>query len=304
MRILLSGSSGSIGSTLLPALKARGHVVWPLVRRPTAPGEEAVQWIPDTGALDASALARLGGVEAVVHLAGEPLVGLARWDERKLRAIRSSRVEATAALVRTLLALRQPPTTLLSASAVGYYGSRGDEVLTESSPAGTDLLARLCVDWEGATAPAANAGTRVVLLRSGIAMTPGSGALSKMLPPFRMGLGGPLGSGKQWLAWISLPDLVSAVLFCLDHTSLSGPMNLCGPTPATNAEFSLALGKVLRRPAVLPAPAIALRLLMGEAADLTLLASQRASPERLQRAGFVFQHPTAEEALRAVLGAP
>ena len=295
-RIAVTGASGFVGSALVPALRAAGHEVVPLVRGGTAAGPAAA-WDPATAAVDARAL---GDVGAVVHLAGENIAA-GRWTAARKRAIADSRGPVTERLCRTLAALPVPPRVLVSASATGIYGDRGDELLDEASAPGTGFLADVAAAWERATQPAADAGIRVVNLRLGMVLARDGGALRRMLPPFRLGLGGPLGPGTQWLPWITRHDLVRAIEFVLGEPSLHGPVLACSPQPVTNATFTRELGRALHRPAVLRVPRFALRLLFGEMADALLLASQRAAPVALPRAGFAFDHPDLATALRAVL---
>ena len=259
--------------------------------RPDAPDD--IAWDPMRGVL---APHDLEGAEAVIHLAGEPLAH--RWTNARKRAIRESRVRGTELIARTIAALDRKPRVLLSGSAVGYYGNRGDEVLDEESASGTDFLARVAREWEAATVPAADAGVRVVLLRTGIVLNPKGGALARLLPPFRLGVGGPIGSGRQWMSWISLDDHLRAMEHALSHAELNGPANLVAPHPVTNAEFATTLGRVLARPAIVPVPSFALELVYGEMARATILAGQHALPKALLRAGFEFAHPTLEQALR------
>lgn len=295
--VLLSGASGLLGSALAAALQREGRRTLRLVRRVAAGGDE-VEWNP--GALHAVKDAgRLEGVSAAIHLSGAN-VAARRWDAAFRREMVSSRVASTEALARTLAGLRTPPRVLLAASAIGIYGDRSDEVLTEASPVGSGFFAELCHMWEEAAEPAAKAGIRVVHLRLGVVLARG-GALARMAPIFRLGLGGKLGSGRQWMSWISLEDAVAAALFTLEHENLAGPFNVTSPNPATNAEFTRALAKVVHRPAVFPAPAFALRLAFGQMADEALLASARVLPARLQHAGFGFCHPELSGALAAAL---
>ena len=285
-----------LGTALHQALIASGRATLQLVRRNPV-GEGQLQWNP-TASSAISNSARLAGLDAAIHLGGANLAGH-RWTAAWKREIRLSRVDSTRALARALVALPQPPHTLLVASAVGIYGDRGDELLDENSQVGKGFLADVCQEWEAATEPARQAGIRVVHLRFGVVLHPATGALAKMLPLFPLGLGGRLGSGPQWMSWITLVDAVSAILFALDTASLDGPVNLAAPQPVTNTEFTRALSRAVHRPAILPAPAFALRLALGQMADEALLASARAAPFRLLSAGFQFAHPTIDSALAA-----
>jgi hypothetical protein len=294
MKIAITGSRGLLGSALVPALSKAGHDVVRLVRGAPAGGE--VAWSTAAGVDPA----RLAGVDAVVHLAGESIA--TRWTAARKRRIRDSRVQGTRALAESLAAARPRPGTLVCASAIGYYGSRGDERLTEDSPAGRGFLADVCREWEAAAEPAARAGVRVVHLRFGVILSPAGGALARMLPPFRLGLGGVVGSGRQTMSWIAIDDAAGAVQHALAHEPMRGPANAVSPSPVTNAEFTRALGRVLRRPAIFPLPAFAARLLFGEMADELLLSSARVEPARLAAAGYAFRHPDLEGALRHLLG--
>jgi uncharacterized protein (TIGR01777 family) len=298
MRILISAASGLIGSAVSAALQADGHAVVRLVRRPPVAGGE-VRWDPAAGVLDPTAVE---GSDAVVHLSGEPILG--RWTAAKKAAIRASRVDSTALLSGVLAGLRHPPATLIAASAVGYYGDRGDELLTEESTPGRDWLAQVTSEWEAAAEPAARRGIRVVHLRTGLVLAPPpkGGALASMLLPFQLGLGGPVASGRQYWSWIAIDDAVGAVRHLLASPQVRGPVNVTAPAPVTSREFARTLGRVLRRPAVLPVPAFALRLLFGEAADATLLTGSRVVPAKLQASGYAFLYPYLEAALRHVLG--
>jgi uncharacterized protein (TIGR01777 family) len=299
MRVAVTGSSGLIGSALCRALSARGHTVRRVVRRTAQTGE--IRWDPATGTIEAGAFTV---IDAVVHLAGAG-IGDRRWTPARKEELVSSRVQGTALLARTIAAVEPAPSVLVSASAVGIYGDRGDEVLTESSALGSDFLADLCQQWEAGTGPAAEAGVRVVHLRSGIVLSPHGGVLGRQLPLFRMGLGGRLGNGRQWTSWISIDDEVRAILFALERETLAGPVNATAPAPVTNAEYSAALGRALHRPAVLAVPPVALRAVLGsQLVDEALLASQRVEPAALSAAGFTFDHPEVGEALRALLRAP
>jgi uncharacterized protein (TIGR01777 family) len=298
LRIAVTGSTGLIGSALVRRLQADGHQVTRVVRSRPAAGSSDVLWNPDSGEFDA---ARLDGYPAVIHLAGEPVSE--RWTAEHKAAIRNSRVAGTRLLAEGIAALPNPPGTLLSASAVGYYGNRGDEQLDEASGSGNDFLSGVAREWEAATEPAARVGIRVVIARFGIALSPKGGALARLLPPFKMGGGGKLGSGKQYVSWIALSDLVEAIVFLLHHPAISGPVNLTAPEPVTNAAMSETLGHVLGRPSKVTVPAFALRMMFGEMADGALLASQRVLPKRLLEAGFQFRYPRLEAALRAELAA-
>ncbi len=296
-RILVTGSSGLIGSALVPALETDGHDVLRLGRRPPRNDAE-VAWRPTDGEIDAKGLE---GIDAVVHLAGEN-IGRGRWTEAKKARIRDSRVQGTRLLAETLAALDAPPKTLVSASAIGYYGDRGDHVLTEESPPGDNFLAQVCQDWEAATAPAAEADIRVVNLRIGIVLSPDGGVLGRMLTPFRLGLGGHIGRGRQYMSWIALDDLIGVIRAALSDEALAGPVNAVSPNPVTNHAFAKALGRVLHRPAILHVPAFVLRLTLGQMADELLLASARVVPSRLAERDFAFQYPELEAALRHLLG--
>jgi uncharacterized protein (TIGR01777 family) len=297
-RYVLSGASGMLGSALRAALVNRGDEVIQLVRRASAK-EGEVPWDPGA-ASPVSCPEMLEGATAAIHLSGAN-VAARRWTPEFLREVTASRVDSTRALSAMLAGMPKRPQSLLVASAVGIYGSRGDEVLDESSRAGEGFLAGLCQKWEAAARPAVESGMRVVHLRIGVVLDRRDGALAKMLPLFRMGLGGRMGSGKQWMSWISLADLVRAVLFALDTPSITGPVNLTSPEPVRNAEFTRALGRALRRPAVMAAPAFALRIAMGKMADEALLSSTRAVPAKLLGAGFRFAQPGIEAGVREAL---
>ena len=291
--VAITGASGMIGRALLARLRSNGRRVRPLVRSVRVDHPEDIVWDPMRGVLNPR---DLEGAEAVVNLAGEPLAQ--RWTGARREAIRESRVRGTELLARTIAALERKPSVLLSGSAVGYYGDRGDDAVEEESASGTDFLAVVARDWEDATAAASDAGVRVVLLRTGIVLSPHGGALERLLPPFRLGVGGPIGTGRQWMSWIALDDHLRAMEHALATTGLHGPVNLVSPNPVTNAEFAATLGRVLGRPALIPVPSFALELLYGEMARATILAGQRVLPKALLRSGFTFAHPTLEEALR------
>jgi uncharacterized protein (TIGR01777 family) len=297
MRVLVSGSSGLVGSALRERLAAAGHTVERLRRGvgPSRPGW--VTWDPSVNMFDPVAAE---GADAVVNLAGASIAD-GRWSEKRKRVLRSSRVDATRHLVGELGKLKAPPKVFVSASAIGYYGNRGDEVLTEKSDPAEDFLGRLSQEWEAEAQGAAKFGARVVILRIGVVLAAQGGALAKMLPPFKLGAGGPIGSGRQWMSWIALPDLVAVIERALADQALAGPVNAVAPGPVSNRDFSRALGRVLHRPAIAPLPGFVARTLFGEMADALLLSSTRVLPERLQAAGFPFQHPEVEGALRAIL---
>ncbi len=298
MQILVTGSTGLVGSTLIPALTAEGHRVSCLVRLKSKLGIRDTYWDPTAGELYSSPLE---GLDAVIHLAGENIAG-GRWTAARKARIRDSRIQGTRLLSGSLAQLARPPKVFVSASAVGYYGDRADEVLTEQSSPGSNFLAGVCREWESATEPAAQHSIRVVILRLGVVLTLTGGALAKMLTPFRMGVGGIIGSGKQYMSWIAIDDLVRIIIHTLKTDSLNGPINAVAPNPVTNAEFTKTLGRVLRRPTVLPMPAFAARLALGEMADELLLASARVVPSKLLASGFVFRHPDLESALTDLLG--
>ena len=296
MRVAVTGSTGLIGTPLTAALRQRGDEVVPLVRRLPAPNERAIAWDPERGTIDRD---RLEGMDAVIHLAGENVFG--RWSAEKKRRIRDSRVNGTRLIVDALAGLRQRPATLLASSAIGYYGDRGDEPVTEESAPGDDFLAQVSRDWEAATTPAVRAGIRVVNLRTGVVLTPSGGALGKMLPPFRIGLGGHVGSGDQYVSWIELGDIIKAILYLLDNRHVVGPVNLTAPTPVTNRELARTLGKVLGRPAVVSVPSFALRMAFGTEGAEMLQSGQRVLPARLLASGFAFAFTEVEAALRELL---
>jgi uncharacterized protein len=298
--VLLSGASGFIGSHLERSLNADGHRVVHLARvsaqsNPSA-SQDAVTWDPERGTIDRQALEQVAP-DAVVNLAGEPIAQ--RWSDAKRRQIRDSRVNGTRALSRALAELGNRPRVLVSGSAVGYYGAhRGDEMLTEDSPPGDDFLAGTARAWEDATRPAADGGIRVAISRTGLVVGTDGGVLAKMLTPFRIGVGGRMGRGRQWMSWIALDDMVRALRFLIDTATARGAFNLVAPEPVTNSQFTKALAEALHRPAFLPVPSFALELAFGTMAGDTILASQRAIPKRLAGAGFEFRYPRLQDALR------
>jgi uncharacterized protein (TIGR01777 family) len=294
MKILVSGATGLIGSAFVKIANAAGHSTTALTRK-KAPG--AIPWDPAVGTLDAAAIE---GFDAVVHLAGENIAA-GRWTTAQKKRILDSRVQGTRLLSNSLAQLQRRPSVMVSASAVGFYGDCGDRLLREDSPPGNDFLANVCREWEQATEAASKAGIRVVHLRSGVVLAKEGGALAKMLPPFKMGVGGKIGSGRQYMSWIDLEDEAGVILHCISRDSMRGPVNSVGPSPVTNLEFTRTLGRVLSRPTVLPLPAFAARLLLGELADGLLLASQRVEPAKLTAEGFVFRHRNLEETLRRIL---
>ena len=298
MRILVSGSSGLIGSALTGALAGGSHTVVRLVRDAAPQGGTSVSWNPERQTIDR---AGLEGFDAVVHLAGEPILGC--WTAAKKRRIKDSRVLGTRILTEALAKLERRPSVIVCASAAGYYGDRGDEVLTEESSAGRGFLADVCQAWDSAVDPARRAGIRVVSVRTGLVLARAGGLLRALLLPFQLGLGGPIGRGRSYWSWIALDDLVAIYRFAIAREVLSGAVNAAAPHPVTNAEFARTLGDVLRRPAVLPVPPVALRLIFGrEAAQDAMLSGARVVPARLLEAGFKFQYPELEPALRHVLG--
>ena len=297
LRIAVTGASGLVGRQLVPFLRAGGHDVVRLVRRrPEAPDE--IAWDPANGQIDASALE---GLDAVIHLAGVSIAG-GRWTGKRKAAILNSRVQGTRLLAETLARLDAPPSVLVSASGVGFYGDGGDAVLTEESPRGDGFLAGVVEDWEAATAPARDAGIRVVHPRFGVVLSGAGGLLAQLALVFRLGLGTPLGNGEQWMSWIALDDLLGVLLHAIVDDRLSGPVNAVAPVPVRNREFTVRLAEVVNRPVLLRAPAPLLRLAAGELADELLLVSQRARPERLEATGFRFAYPVLLDALRHELG--
>ena len=296
MRVAVTGSSGLVGSALVPSLTTSGHHVTRLVRRP--PSGNDVPWDPAEGVRD---LSRLEGVDAVVHLAGENIAA-GRWTSHRKEEIRRSRVEGTRRLCESLARLSRLPKVLVTASAIGFYGDRGDEILTEDSAPGKDFLAQVCQEWEAATDAASRAGIRVVQLRFGMILSSTGGALKRMLLPFKLGAGGRIGSGEQYVSWIAIDDAIGVIHHSLTMESLHGPVNTVTPSPVKNAEFTRVLARVLMRPAVFSMRAFAARVAFGEMADALLLASQRVMPSRLKESGYRFRFPDLEAALRHLLG--
>jgi uncharacterized protein (TIGR01777 family) len=303
MRILISGSTGLVGTALVEKLSREGHTVARLVRRGTSVAESAagahtqrVAWDPVAGEFDA---AGAEGADALVHLAGASIAG-GRWNAARKQLLRTSRIDATRHLVGALAKLQRPPRSILSASAIGFYGNRGDETLSEASAPGNDFLAAACREWEAEAARAVEFGARVVNLRFGIILARRGGALPQMVMPIKLGVGGRLGNGRQWMSWVTLAETVRIVEFALANAGLAGPVNVAAPNPARNSEFTKVLAKTLHRPALFPAPAFALRLALGEMADALLLSSQKVVPSRLVDSGYSFAQPNLAEALADV----
>ena len=295
MRIAVTGSTGLVGSALVPYLQGRGHTVSRVLRTAPAAGSGDIRWDPARGMLEAD---DLEGFDAIIHLAGEPVSE--RWTTSNKQKIRDSRVQGTALLAERIASLTKKPSVLLSGSAIGIYGNRGDEWLDESSsPSNDDFLARVAQEWEAAAQPAVRAGVRVVHPRLGIVLHPSGGALERLLTVFRLGAGGKVGSGDQWLSWIARDDTVAALLFLLKDDDIRGPVNVVAPNPETNAQFGKTLGHVIGRPSIASVPAMAVRLMLGaEMANATVLSSQRVRPRALDQFGFRFRYPHLEEALR------
>ncbi|MBN1569720.1 MAG: TIGR01777 family oxidoreductase [Acidobacteria bacterium] len=299
MNILITGASGLIGSTLSSYLIENNHRVLRMVRKARSSAGE-VRWDPSSGILDMEALE---GLDAVVHLAGENIAS-GRWSAEKKRRIRDSRIQGTRILAQSLARLFDPPKVLVSASATGYYGDRGDEILDEESAAGTGFLASLCSEWEAATEPAVIRGIRVVTPRFGMVLSVSGGAMAMMLPVFRLGIGGRIGNGRQYMSWIAIDDLVGIIDHAIRNESLSGPINAVAPSPVTNREFTAILGHVLSKPAFFVLPAFAARIAFGKMAEEVLLASARVLPTQLKETGYKYKFPDLEEALRHVLQPP
>lgn len=303
MRIIVAGGTGFLGQALVSAVNARGHDVLILTRGPAGPPDNRVTrltWNPD-GSAGAWASA-VDHADAVINLAGAS-IGDHRWSPAEKRKILDSRVNATRSLASAIARASTPPPLLISQSAIGYYGSRGDEAITEDTTPGSDFLAGVCVRWEDEAMRAASPRTRVVCVRTGLVLAATGGPLPQMLPPFKFGVGGPLGSGRQYWSWIHLDDWVALMLWIIDTSSVVGAVNATAPNPVTNGEFARALGRALHRPALMPAPPFALRLLLGEMADALLLWGQRVVPEKAMRLGFTFKYARVDEALRAIFSA-
>jgi uncharacterized protein (TIGR01777 family) len=299
MKVLITGSTGLIGSSMIPFLSTGGHSITCLKRGKSKIGENDLYWNPEKGEIDTS---KLEGFDAVVHLSGENVAG--RWTDEKKAEIEESRIKSTRLLSNSLSKLRKKPAVLVCASAIGFYGNRDDEILTEDSQAGKGFLAEVSKKWEAATSVARKAGIRVVNLRLGVVLSPRGGGLEKMLFPFRIGLGGKVGSGRQWMSWISIHDVIGATYHAISDDSLEGPVNAVSPNPVTNLEFTRTLGNVLNRPTFFSIPSLLLKALFGEMADETLLSSTRVMPAKLLWAGYEFQFPDLDASLRNLLGKP
>ena len=299
MKILISGASGLVGKHLIPTLKAKGHAVYKLVRK-TPKSFDEIEWDSEKGFGEVEQ-AKLENFDAVVHLAGDN-VASENWSDAKKRKIRDSRVVGTRILVDALKQLKNPPKIFVSASAIGFYGDRKDEVLTEDSTPGEGFLPDVCIAWENEIEKAAQFAERVAFLRSGVVLAKDGGALEKMLTPFKFGVGGTVGSGKQWMSWIALDDLIEIFHFALENENSRGAVNAVAPNPATNAEFTETLGKVLHRPTILPIPEFAIKLLFGEMGETLLLQGARVLPKKLEDAGFKFRFTNLEKAMKDVLG--
>lgn len=303
MRILVSGSTGFLGSALIETLVGQRHEIARLVRPATkretgsGAGTQSIAWDPVAGQFDS---AGAEGADALVHLAGASIAD-GRWNAARKKLLGTSRIDATRHLFAALAKLQRPPRVVVAAAAIGYYGNRGEETLTEASAPGRDFLAGLCEKWEAETARASEFGARAVRLRFGIILAAHGGALPRMVTPFKLGAGGRLGDGRQWMSWVALSDVVSTIQYCLTNEGMTGPVNVVAPNPAQNREFTRVLAKTLHRPAIFPAPAFALRLALGEMADSLLLVSQKVVPSRLVDSGYRFQQPDLAEALAAAL---
>lgn len=296
MNVLVSGATGLIGSALRSELESEGHSVIVLSRsKPSS--EDTIRWDPSRGQIDAS---RLEGIDAIVHLAGESIIG--RWTEEKKQKILASRVRGTRLLAETIAGLSEKPRAMVCASGINYYGDRGNELLREESEPGDAFLSEVVKEWEAAADPAREAGIRVANLRFGVVLSPEGGALGTTLPIFKLGGGGKVGSGNQWWSWVALDDVVGTLVHALENDSVEGPVNVVAPNPLTNAEYTKVLGDVLNRPTLLPVPAPAIRAVLGQVADELLLASMRVEPAKLKETGYEFRYPELEGALRHLLG--
>ena len=298
-KVVISGSSGLLGTALSSYLIKKGFTLLRLVRRPEA-AENEIFWNPLTGEIDSQ---KLEGTDAAINFSGRN-IGLGRWTKKRKKEIFESRVNSTRLLAETLSKLKDPPHSFISASAIGYYGDSGAEFMNEGAEPGTGFLPDLCVHWEEATKPAMKAGLRVVQMRSGVVLTADGGALAQMLPPFKMGVGGKLGNGKQYFSWIDIDDYVRAVYHLMTSDSIQSPVNVASPEPVTNSEFTAVLARVLRRPAFIPIPGFVLKLLFGQVAEEILLSSSRVIPQILLGSGFEFKYPDLENALRKCLNKP
>lgn len=298
MKIIVSGASGLVGTHLIPTLKAKGHEVYKLVRK-TPKNADEIQWDSTRGIIE-SELAKIENFDAVIHLAGDN-VGDGSWTEEKKRSIRESRTVGTRVLVESLKKLQNPPKTFIGASAIGFYGNRGDETVTEASAKGEGFFPEVCAEWEAEANKAADFGARVVTPRIGVVLAKDGGALAKMLTPFKLGAGGVVGGGKQWMSWIALDDLIRIFHFALENENVSGAINAAAPNPATNEEFTKTLGGVLNRPTIIPIPEFAVKLLFGEMGETLLLEGARVLPEKTQNLGFKFDFVKLEDALKHAL---
>ncbi|HMQ02978.1 MAG TPA: TIGR01777 family oxidoreductase [Pyrinomonadaceae bacterium] len=298
MKVLITGASGLIGKALQASFKERGYEMM-LASRSEPKDDQHIRWNSETGFADED-LKRLDGIDAAVHLAGENIAGL-RWTDEKKKAIRDSRVFGTRTMIEACARLDQKPKTFIAGSAIGFYGDRGDEEMTEASPAGNTFLAETCKEWEAESRRAEDLGIRTVLLRTGIVLSKDGGALATMLTPFKFGVGGVVGSGKQWMSWISLDDVVGAINFAIENDKIRGAVNVVAPSPATNEEFTKTLGSVLYRPTILPLPEFAVHMVFGEMGDALLLDSTKVMPKRLKDAGYKFKYTDLKAALEAAV---